>query len=312
MKKSLRRLLRLVALLAVTIGFLGALPVQWLGASLTGGTRRRTALSGHALRRLSRLILAILGVTVDYRGHAPDATTGRLLVSNHLGYLDILLIGSIHPAIFVAKSEVAAWPIIGWLARLGGTVFLHRRVPRSSVTALYRATSLLRRDASFHVFPEGTTTDGHELATFHPHFFAAAVRAERPVLPLTLRADRVIVDGQPHARPEELLCWYGAASFVPHLWRLLLIDSARFSLTAAPEIPVKRGDSAAAVALRVERLIGAELAADGLEGSSGVKDWSPGDWSVELLAGAILFSLFTSPGDHPVHELIPLVEEGKD
>lgn len=298
MKKSLRRLLRLAALLGVTLAFLLVIllwPI-WLsrsirmpGASTGGGDERgRMERLGRCHRRLAKIILAILGVSVDYHGPRPEAVPGRLMVSNHLGYLDILLIGSIYPVVFVAKSEVAAWPIIGWLARLLGTIFLRRGVARSSVVALYRGCRLLRRGLSFHVFPEGTTTNGRTLAGFHPHFFAAAVRTRRPVLPLTLRVEEVTEDGRRLPDPEEILCWHGEAALVPHLWRLLRIDSARLTLVGHDEILHTPVDSASSLAREAEWTI-----SDGLERPSAANpEQSAGeDWAVELVAGAMLFAM---------------------
>src|SRR5271154_5097081 len=75
------------------------------------------------LHRASRRHLKIFGYTADVAGPVPQ---GGLLVSNHLSYLDILAISAITPAVFVAKSEVRRWPVIGWCAARAGTVFVER------------------------------------------------------------------------------------------------------------------------------------------------------------------------------------------
>lgn len=108
-------------------------------------------------------------------------------VANHVSWLDITLLHSQSAASFVAKSEIERWPLVGWLAKRGGTIY-HRRGSNESLSAV---TDLMveRLDSAqaVAVFPEGGTTDGRSIRTFHARIFQAAVVAEAPVQPVALR-----------------------------------------------------------------------------------------------------------------------------
>lgn len=323
MRKKIRRLRRLLEILLVCFESLFVTTGRfcWLAFSSLWVREdacladRRGELTTTAHQRLSRRLLAILGITVVTTLEQPEMPempemeerTSRLLVSNHLSYLDVLVISSIYPARFVAKSEVAGWPLIGGLARLGGTLFLKRGNVRSSVSTLYQASRLLRAGHQVHVFPEGTTTNGEGLATIHPLFCVAAVRSERPILPLTVRVEEVKEDGHICDQPNEILAWYGERNFLDHLWRLLLIDTARIHLLTHEEIMVGRADRALGLATRVEASI-----SSGLDNSASSPDEAADNgvnWSIDLVAGAILFSRFVAPGNQTSQEIFRLIEE---
>lgn len=101
----------------------------------------------------------------DYSSTGPIPKNG-LLVSNHLSYLDILVIGALTPAVFVSKSEVRSWPVIGWLTALAGTIFIVRE-RRTHVGAVNEEIqSALAAGVLVVVFPEGTSTNGETLLPF--------------------------------------------------------------------------------------------------------------------------------------------------
>ena len=312
LKKRARRWWRLVAILTVCLGVLPEVAILMIAGVISRRPLSRDTLVAIACRRLARVVLSILRVTVVPPGQLYDSD-GCLLVSNHLSYLDVLVIGSVYstpqrgPVGFVAKSEVSAWPLIGRLSRLGGTLFLERGIVRSSLHCVYQVSRALRSGRQMHVFPEGTTTDGRGPATFHPLFFAAAIRSGRPILPLTLRIEEVIEDGVTLSSPNEIVCWYGDTFFLPHFWRLLLIDSARLSLIEHAAIPVSRVDRALGLAIRVERTINSALELRDIPGLR--SETEPEDLPLDLLAGALLFSLFVNPGNKDAREMIPLIDE---
>jgi 1-acyl-sn-glycerol-3-phosphate acyltransferase len=316
MRKKIRRLQRLLYILLACLQSLVVTTGRFCWLALTTGwgelDDRRGVLTVAAHQRLSRRLLAILGITVatmpEQSGIAERGN--RLLLSNHLSYLDVLVISSVYPTRFLAKSEVAGWPLIGWLARLGGTIFLERGNVGSSVRGVYQVSRLLRAGHQVHVFPEGTTTNGEALATIHPLFCVAAIRSERPILPLTVRVEEVQEDGQAAERPHEILAWYGEMTFLDHLWRLLLIDAARIQLVTHDELKVGRADRALGLASRLESAL-----SSGLTGGDAYADEENGgadnglNWSLDLVAGAILFSRFVTPGNQTTQEIFRLSED---
>lgn len=131
-------------------------------------------------------VLRILGVEIQCDGASLPATAG-LVVSNHLSWLDILVIQSLMPAVFVAKAEVRGWPLIGWMAHSCATIFVNRSSRLSAREMADSAASLIEQGFSVVAFPEGTSGDGSELGAFHSNIFEAAIKAGALVQPVTLK-----------------------------------------------------------------------------------------------------------------------------
>ena len=132
---------------------------------------------------LMRRCLRLLCVHVEVRGE-PRADA-RLIVSNHISWLDILLIGSVCPACFLSKAEVRRWFVFGFLASRFGTVFIERG--SGAGNALGAIAARLSRGVAVAVFPEGTTTDGAAVRPFYPRMLAAAIETGAAVQPVVLR-----------------------------------------------------------------------------------------------------------------------------
>ncbi len=138
----------------------------------------------HIRQHWSRQMLAVLGIHLDV--NEPYLHPGSLLVANHVSWVDVFVINACSPVAFVAKADIRDWPVFGWLARHHGTVFI-RRESRRHARAIYQEIGLLL-EAGKHValFPEGTTTDGQTLGTFHGALLQAAVETGAPVQPLAV------------------------------------------------------------------------------------------------------------------------------
>jgi 1-acyl-sn-glycerol-3-phosphate acyltransferase len=160
----------------------------------------------------SRGVLNGLGIHTHVQGQPP---THGLVVSNHLSYLDILILSSEMPCFFVAKIEIAAWPFFGHAARACGTLFINRGSLSSALTVSRQIADRLKLPVPILFFPEGTTSDGSSLLRFHSRFFEPAILAQAPVTTAALRY--VIEDGT----PERELCWFGDDLFLPHLLKAL-------------------------------------------------------------------------------------------
>ena len=154
-----------------------ALSFTWL--PLVGDARRLRFRA-----RWSARLLRNLGIRLE--ADLTHAAPGVLLVANHISWLDIFVINALRPAAFIAKTEVRAWPLIGWLAARNDTVFLNRgsRQHARQVNGEIDA----RLDAGFDVavFPEGRTTDGARLLEFHAALLQPAIETGRPVWPMAL------------------------------------------------------------------------------------------------------------------------------
>lgn len=155
---------------------------------------------------------------------------GSLWVSNHLSYLDIVVLAALGPVQFVSKSEVAEWPGLGILARMNGSHFLSRSKPRDALRVSEAIEASLASGLAVMVFPEGTSSDGRHLLPFRPALFDAASRGGHPVWPMALRYF------SHHADAKNDLCWHGDRDFVPHFWKLLGLPGfvATLNLAASP------------------------------------------------------------------------------
>lgn len=126
----------------------------------------------------------ILGVRVTVSGPRPQPPA--LLVSNHVSWLDIVVLGGLTHTDFLSKHEVREWPVIGWLAARAGTLFI-RRGDGQAGTVSEQIAQRLRQNELLTLFPEGTTTDGRGVRPFFSRLFAAAVDTGTDVVPVALR-----------------------------------------------------------------------------------------------------------------------------
>jgi len=177
-----------------------------------------------------RLVLAAMGIRWRVLGALP--TGPAVIVSNHLSYLDIVIASVAVPSAFVAKLEIADWPIFGILARVGGTIFLNRASRLSAWAVVDVMTERLAEGVPVLFFPEGTSTDGSQVTRFHSTLFAPAVEGALQVVPAAIYYE-------PHSEgvSERDVCWFGDESFLPHLLQVLgLRDFTAVMRFGAPEI----------------------------------------------------------------------------
>ena len=171
-----------------------------------------------------KAVCKLLGIRVHLSG-APMARGPVLLVSNHISWLDIPVLGSIAPLSFVAKNEVSTWPFISMLARLQRTVFIDR-TRRSSVAAT-RGQILERLTAKERVilFAEGTSSDGNQVLPFKSSLFAAIEPSESNGdghLVQTVAIVYTRVHGLPMNRQQRpAVAWYGDMDMLSHTWGVL-------------------------------------------------------------------------------------------
>lgn len=146
----------------------------------------------------SRQLLALLGIRVESGGDLA-AIKGGLLAGNHISFIDIFVINARLPSAFVAKSDVRHWPLIGWLCRRVGTVFIERGSRQAAHQTHRQMQAALGSGHRLAIFPEGTTTAGDRLLPFHAALFQSAIDAAVPVHAIALRYRGR--DGAPSAAP---------------------------------------------------------------------------------------------------------------
>lgn len=161
-------------------------------------------------RGWSRCMLLALGVRVESQGDPPEPPF--LLVSNHLSYLDIPVIGRYAGAIFIAKSEISDWPLIGFLCHIVNTIFIDRSVRRDLPRVMTQIDSELAGGMGIVLFAEGTSSKGATVLPFRPSLLEVAARSEIPVSFAALSYRTEEDDPPAHLA----VCWWGGEPFSPH------------------------------------------------------------------------------------------------
>jgi 1-acyl-sn-glycerol-3-phosphate acyltransferase len=175
---------------------------------------------------MSRRFLALLHCRVTVTGDVPSE---GLVAGNHLGYIDILVLGSLCPAVFVAKSNVASWPVFGWLSRNAGTIFVSRDNPTEVPAQLAMMERPLREGGLIVLFPEGTSSDGSHVLPFRSSLLESAVRSGKPITPVAISYS---LHG--HGDPGQEIAYWGDHTLLPHLLNLLSKPGFEASIAFGP------------------------------------------------------------------------------
>jgi len=173
-----------------------------------------------------------------------------LIASNHLSYLDILVYSAIAPCAFVAKREVRAWPAVGWIATLAGTIYVDRSRRSETHTIQPEIQSALAHGLRLFLFPEGTSSDGSRVLPFHSSLFQPAVDLQVPVSAASI--EYAIPDGVAGAEA----CYFGTMKLFPHLLNLLGKHSvnARVNFSSNSFLFIDRKQASLKMHEEVERL----------------------------------------------------------
>lgn len=206
-------------------------------------------------RAWCRGVCGLLGIRLVVEGE-PFRACPTLLVPNHVSYLDIPVLGSLVDATFVAKAEVEGWPLLGLLARITGTMFV-RRYWREAKRQRDALAARMGAGESFVLFAEGTSSSGLDVLPLKTSLLSVAEPGvlERPVAvqPVVL-AWRRLASGEPIDESNvDLYAWWGDATLLPHLWRVLHLDGV--------EVAVRLGEPVLSWSVESRKILGPQLRA---------------------------------------------------
>lgn len=207
------RVWRACAYLTWTVALM---PVQAVGLLLRRGWVAQFPCFYH------RQCCRILGIRVKQIG-VPVDDRPVLFAANHTGYLDISVLGSVIPGSFISKSDIAKWPLFGWLAKLQRSVFVDRQVRSTARQRDAIFERLASRDALV-LFPEGTSGDGTFVLPFKSALFSTVFnhRGDTAIAVQPVSVAYTRLDGLPIGRVlRPFFAWYGDMTLPPHLWRVL-------------------------------------------------------------------------------------------
>jgi 1-acyl-sn-glycerol-3-phosphate acyltransferase len=231
-------------------------PLQWLAVSLNWPLQRNLPLF------FCRLACRLIGIKARFHGRMAGRSP-RMIVPNHVSWSDVLVLGCRQaPLRFVAKSEVANWPLFGAIARLTGTIFVERQHRRSILRVNAALAARLAAGEDVVVFAEATTGDGSRLRRFNaPHFAALRdfliAHSEEPhatVTPVGIAYTRR--HGVPLGRRgRSEVAWYGDTDLLPHLWALVTRGGVDCDVTVGAPIHFDRSSDRKLVARQTEAAV---------------------------------------------------------
>src|SRR5689334_5317604 len=205
----LRAISRLFALCVVTCAVF-VLPVAGLALLVRSPSARRRW-RGRVLRWWAKAAASSLNVKITTIGAAPPPPF--VLVSNHLSYLDVVVLATRADCRFIAKRDVASWPLIGLLCQAAGTLFVDRENRRDLVRVNAAIGRAMQEGAGVVLFAEGTSSKGATVLPFKPGLFELAARDELPVVYAAL--SYAVPRDEPPAHLS--VCWWGDMTFINHL-----------------------------------------------------------------------------------------------
>lgn len=184
----------------------------------------------------SWIFLKLIGVKVLSRGDKPEP--GTLLVSNHLGYLDVLVMASLHPSCFVTSVEIKETPFLGHICRMAGCLFVERRNRSKLPQEISSLAQYLREGLTICLFPEGTSSDGSTVLRFRRPFFKTPILANTTISPACINylklGERALT-----LENRDCLFWYGDMPFFSHFWNLLKIPQIRCEVSFLSPIQIE-------------------------------------------------------------------------
>ncbi len=231
---SLRVGARVAAVGLASLAF--ALPAVVVRLVTLGAFRPGAAIGSRLCSRWGRVSCRVLGVRLEVVGRLPTEPV-FLAAANHLSYLDILVLASLYRSLFLAKREIAGWPVFGWLARAAGTLFVDRGARRDVPRVGAEIERCFEARVPLTLFPEGMATDGAAVRRFMPSLFEPAARLGVPCYGISLRYE----SSDPGIDPARHICWHDASPFLPHFARVASLRDLRVTVRF-PDGPIVSGD----------------------------------------------------------------------
>ena len=212
---------------------------------------------GYIAAHYYRVLCALLAVRVRVVG-VPTLDRAVLYVSNHVSWLDILVIGSVKPCAFVAKREVRSWPLVGITAKLQRTVFVDRTRRQQAAEAVDEIIARLKSGTSVVLFAEGTSSDGNRVLPFRSALLGAVSRGGQPgdVLIQPMAICYTGLHGIPMGRQHRpLVAWYGDLDFLPHIKDLIARGAVDAVVSYGEPLPADAATDRKAVTRQLEMAV---------------------------------------------------------
>jgi len=219
--------------------------------------KTRPRLRAMVARPFHRNVCRFLRLRVTLRG-GPLGDGAHLVVANHSSWSDILAVGCVLPVTFVARHDMAGWPLFGYLARFQNTIFVDRKRLRALPGVNAEIAGRLAARSNVVLFAEATTGDGTRLLPFHsPHFQSIVdLPGDAPALVQPAAINYARRNGLPLGKAERAsIAWYGDMTLAPHLWALLKGGPIQCEVTLGEPIRVEPGANRKALAAQARHAV---------------------------------------------------------
>ncbi len=198
-------------------------------------------------------MLKAFGVELNVLNKPADSEK-FLVVSNHMGFIDILLIGSVFPSVFVTSIEMRNTPFLGLITEMAGCVYVERRNREKISDELNSLISALKNGFKIVLYPEATSTNGEKVLPFKRTLMMAAAHAGVPIQPVVVNFREV--NGEKFSTKwRDHLCWYGDMPFAVSLWNSLTLKSVKAEIEFLDQIHSTLDDDRGVVADKAHELI---------------------------------------------------------
>ncbi len=202
----------------------------------------------------SAALLRLMGVTIATCKNPGRRKPGYLIVSNHLSYIDVLILSKLFPGCFVTSVEIRQTPFLGHITTLAGCVFVERRTRRFLVRETREISTALNNGLNVIVFPEGTSSNGDTVLRFRQPLFQAAVDSGKDILPVCISYEEI--NHIPVTRRNrDMVFWYGDMTFFDHFAGLSQIHHIRVRVTLFPPLSVTLGYKTAALSEKAHKIV---------------------------------------------------------
>jgi 1-acyl-sn-glycerol-3-phosphate acyltransferase len=229
-------LLRIVPILCIVVSGASLLLLMNI---LPVSQEKRLFCKTRIISSYCKLILKILGIRLTVIRHEQyDKKQNYLILSNHLSYVDIFLIASFIPAVFVTSFDIKKFFLPGFVAQLGGSLFVERKSIAGLKREIWNVADTLKKGFHVVLFPETTSTNGERVLPFKSALIESVFEVRKPIIPLCLKYRRV--NDEPVVfKNRNMVFWYGNMGFFPHLVKLMSLRSIQVELVVLEKIEVK-------------------------------------------------------------------------
>ena len=179
-------------------------------------------------------VLWLVNINVEVKGNINENNIPKLYVSNHLSYIDIPVLGSILNGKFIAKSEISTWPIVGYLSKIGNTIFINRNLGflKKNKSIIF---DYISKGDNIILFPEGTTSDGIRVLRFKSSLLTSLEQKNILIQPIVIKYKSI--NGMPLNRwLKPIIAWYGDMELKPHIINVLKLFSIKAKITFLPPV----------------------------------------------------------------------------